>query len=110
MIKYLRIKLIKFLVKHLFNGIDEDDFLYIKGKSLYIGKTKLSNKEIKELASTANILKQSALWEILVKQIKLSANKKMFDSSTNIDDMYFGKAALYTIDLLDRKLDKLSRM
>lgn len=105
-------RLLNFLLKHLFNAITEDDVLkyHKKNGKFYLGKNEVGGNRIISFRSQAITIKESTVWELLLKDMKLIANKKMYESSTTIDDVVFGKAMLYTLDVLDKKIDSLSKL
>ncbi len=106
----LRKRWIKFLANRLFNAVTEDDFLQAVGPDLYIGKEKLGEGNKRELTNAARTLKGMELWKLLMKQMKYAANKRMYTESNTELDIYFGKAMLYNVDVMEQKIDKLARM
>lgn len=107
---WIRRKLINLLVGPLFNGVGESDFLHIKGRNIYIGGMQMNDTQTQELKNAAKVLKQMHLWTLLNTQVKLAANRRMFEKSTSYNDMYFGKAMLYNVDMVEQKVNKLSQM
>jgi len=106
---YLRKKLINWLARDLYNAVTEDDFLYVKGKNVILGKRVLSNQEVQELASGARALQQMEIWKALSNQIKFAANRRIYGAK-DYSGTYFGKAVLFEHAILEKKIDKLSKL
>lgn len=103
---------LNFVVKHLFNGITEEDVIrYNKVTKTYsVGTHQLTDKDLKQLSNEAKSIKDSALWIEMVSSTQLAANKMMYENSKSIEDMYFPKAALWVVDVFKKKLDKLEKL
>lgn len=108
--KYLQIKFINFIVKDLFNAIDENDILQIQGKTLIYKKEILPANRTVSFAEDAEALKDSKLWKMICNEVKFKANMKMYNKAQNIQDMLAGKAALYVLEVINNKLNKLSSL
>jgi hypothetical protein len=108
---YLRKLLINFLVKHLFNGITDDDILKVlpNGNVIYRGKP-LKEEIIVQIRDEAERFHNSALWKVLSKEVKYRANQRMFEKGMSESDMFVGKSILYTIDVIESKLNNLKRL
>ena len=50
------------------------------------------------------------VWNVMLNQVKIAARRKMYEKSTSYNDMYFGKAMLYNIDVIEEKVRKLLQM
>lgn len=98
------------LLQNLFNAVTEDDFLQIKPSGAYMGTQKLSPSTINSYIEQASTILQMELWSVIVKQMQLAANKRMYVESTSDDDLIFGKAMLYALDVLQKKLYNLSNI
>lgn len=106
----LKIRLQNWLLKHLFNAISEDDILqYHKGK-FFLKGVPLDDRATGNFVNQANSILKTQLWKHLTDDIKYIANQRMYEKSTTIDDVIFGKAMLYNIDILERKLERLSKL
>lgn len=95
------------LVHDLFNGITEDDVMRLKNNKLVMRGKEITKEEIAIIRQDAEIFKDSVIWNILKRELQLAANERMFDKSETIDDMIFGKAMLYNLNLIDLKLKNL---
>ena len=108
--KNLKIKLINWCLKHLFNSVTSNDVLVWNGKAFIVGDKVLPDADAYDIISGADGIKRSYVWQLLVKDLKHTSNKMMYEKSQGEDDMIFGKACLYIIDLLEKKLDNLSNI
>ena len=106
----MKITLKNYLLKNLFNAINEEDILkYQKGKFIIKG-TPLDTRATGNFVSQANSILKSQLWKHLTDDLKYIANQRMYEKSTTIDDLIFGKAMLYSLDILENKLKRLSTL
>ena len=104
-----RHKVLTLAVKHLFNTIDSDDILRVKGKTWLCGDRTLSEAEKALLISEAAILLNSKLWEVLKLDIKYQANRAMYVEGDKLEDLVAGKLWLYTFDSLKTRLESLAK-
>jgi hypothetical protein len=99
------------MTDRLFNEITEADILRVTPNGTFlVGSTVIPAEAKQEIVSQANIIQEMELWRMLVRDMKYQANKRMYTESKDIDDMIFGKAMLYSLDVLEQKLKNLSRM
>ena len=108
--KYLRRKLINLLVKHLYKWQTEEDILIQNKDGVFLFGKKLSREQIDDIRQQADMMKNLELYQILQQELTKTANKNIFFSSTDIDDCYFGKVQLYLLDVIDKKLSRLSNL
>lgn len=104
-------KKINSLMDGLFHHIKEEEVLRMnrKGVMFYEGKelTTQGKKSVAEGAKTILILDA---WNAVLNDMRYLANKRMFDEATSIDDMLFGKAMLYTLSVMEKKMKNLSKI
>jgi len=105
-----RVALLNYVVANLFNGVTEQDVIRQHGTGFYRGDAEIPKAEIDALVADARQVLGTRLWAELYNSIRLEANKKMYLSSQTIDDMVFGKAALWVMEIIKLKLEKLSRL
>src|SRR5687767_4336794 len=98
------------LLSHLFNAVTENDILRYDGKTLTRNRKPLTNVQVEELRNGAETLKNFHVFQQLLTEMKHAANERMYTKSTSFDDMMFGKACLWTIDVMERKIDSLSKL
>ena len=108
--KPLKIKILNFCLNHLFNAVTEDDYFYEnrENKKLMIGNIPASDQKLKNFKSDAQMMLHSELWTQMMKDLQYAANKKMFLDSRNMDDIVFGKAMLFCLDVMNKKVKRIS--
>lgn len=75
----------------------------------YKGK-KLPAEDKLKIAEDAERFSKSIIWKFLSDDAKYHANYTMYEKSTNFDSMLFGKALLYSIDIIEQRMDDLSKL
>lgn len=108
--RWLKRKLINFIVKRLYKFITVDDIMVQKADGFYVGDTRLEKKHLQELKQQADVILNLEAYKLIQKELAHAANVKMFRESKDFDDMYFGKAMLYCLDVIHKKLTKLSQI
>lgn len=103
-----KVKKLNSSIEHLFKMVTEKDFLVNKGGILYLGGRALDEKETLSLVEQAKTIKSFPLWQIMLNEMVMAANKKIFFESVEVDDIVFGKAALWALDVFAKKVDNLS--
>lgn len=97
--------------KALFNTIDESDVLkQLSNGDFAVGGKILPQSHKDALLADAKLLKTMPLWDHLLKDMKYESNKKMYENAQSVDDIIFGKACLWLLDVMEKKIDKLSKM
>ena len=96
------------LVKHLFNTITVDDLIRPNGKGGYqVRGVELKSEDIHILKDDARVFRESIIWKVLKMDMQQAANERMFEKATAPEDLIFGKAMLYTLDVMERKMQSL---
>jgi hypothetical protein len=108
--KRLKTWLLNKSLKMLYNTVSEDDILRMRGTKLYIGDKMLTDGDRRSIKSGAVSIQSLETWKLLVKEMKYMSNKQMYENSSTVDDMIFGKAMLYTIDMMEKKIRNLSKL
>jgi hypothetical protein len=109
--KKLKIAALNKVIKELFNGITEEDILKVLPDGTFMVADKVLPASAKnDIITGAQALKEMLVFQVLLKDMKHLANKMMYENSKDVDDMVFGKAMLYNIDVLERKIDNLSKL
>lgn len=78
--------------------------------NVYLGGEKVTDQLAKELKQEANIMKELRLWNILTNTPKHQAKEVMFTKSKTFDDMMAGKMMLYTVDVQENIVNRLTRL
>ena len=82
---------------------------FSRGK-LYFKDKELTKEQVVSLVAQANELKNMDVFRLLMNEMKYLCNKKMYYESESTDDILFGKAALWFIDVLEKKITNLSNL
>lgn len=107
---YLRAKLVNLLVRKLFNTITADDILKLENQNMFLKGKRLTTEQITELKENAERFADSVVWKLLSDDIKYHANYLMYEKSKDYQDMMFGKAILYVVDIINKRLKWISRL
>lgn len=102
----------KEIAHNLFVDINQKESLefHLGGKLYYKGEP-LTDNQIQDLASQAGVVKDLEVTEMLFTEMEHVACKMMYyEGEDSLESLKFGKAMLYTIDVLRKKLDNLSRL
>lgn len=106
----LKIILLNWILRNLYNTITADDILiYNAGKFIVAGK-ELPEADRTDIITGADAIRKMFVWELLARDMKFQANKLIFEKQETIDDAIFGKAVLFVIDVLEKKLKNLSEI
>lgn len=112
LIKLLRLdkEILTELVRDLFNSIDENDILReeIDG-TWYVGDKELQDAEKKLVISEAQIFLKGKVWNVLQRDVKYLANKRMYINSRTEMDLVAGKLLLYLLDIMKTRLQSLDK-
>lgn len=112
MLKTAKLAILNWCLKHLFCAATVNDVLVVKrvgqDKEIWRGNTMIPLPEMKELQSQAKTLLKFGVYSDIMQSLKGTANQMLFEKSKTTDDMIFGKAMLYTLDVLDQKLKNIA--
>ncbi len=103
----LRFWVLKRLTRGLLNAITEDDILQITSQGFLLNKRLLSPEEVSAIKEEAKLFGQSSLWRLMTREIGYLAKQSMFERAKTYDDLMFGKAMLYNLDLLRKFFERL---
>lgn len=111
--------LLNFVLKYLFNSLTEDQVMATKsstdakGRKVYqikVGETYLPDGESKELGSEFRTILKLQAWQKLSADIRSQATDALVNKSKTVDDMVFSKAMLYTVDVMQKKIEALAKI
>lgn len=108
--KWLRKKFINILVKNLYQGLTEEDILILKNGGVYWHGKLVPHDRLSTIAEGAERFENSLVWKALSSEVEYQAEKRMFRKSLNYDDMMFGKAMLYNIEIIEEKMKYLKNL
>ena len=86
-------------MKHVFYAIIEEDI---------IPWNRLSDDKKNQFASEARAILEMEYWKRMTDSVKWKAQMQMFEKSQSYEDMFFGKASLYVIDIIDKRIKSIS--
>ena len=110
MLKIIRNKVADYLTRNLLRSILEEDVLRSDGKGGIICRGKRLTKEmVDRIHEEAELLDNSVVMKLVLDDMDYLAQKTMFEKSTSFDDVIFGKAMLYTTDILRKKIKNLTK-
>ena len=99
-----------FILKDLFCAVTEDDILRQENGKFYIGRHELPPMDVDNLIEEANAIKAMYLPRLLFSELKHLANQRIFEKSKDYQDTYFGKAMLYSVDIIQKKIDHIAAL
>jgi len=105
-----KIPLASFITSHLFNGLTEDDLWKELPHGIEIDGVLYKRNDLQVFANEADNFLNSKLWNQTKKVLQVSANKKMFYSGITENDLLFGRAMLYNINVFESFLKKISKL
>lgn len=101
--------LINFITKHIFNLVNEKDILHVEGANVFFKGNKLSREQKQALVASANELLSNECFQILMNEMNFVINKKIHQADT-MEGFRASKAMLWTIDVLQKKVDNISKI
>ena len=94
-------------VSDIFQTVGDNDILrFESGQWLYQGLI-LDEQEVMQLKAEAQTFRKLRLYEVLDKEVKYHAARKMYYKSQTIDDLMAGKMIEYVWDIIKTKLKQL---
>lgn len=93
--------LLRKTAKHLFHAIEVNEL---------IDTSKMTPEERQGLAADADTILRSKVWNLLLSDMIRVSEKHMFVKSKNETDLIFGKALLYNLEVMDKKLKHLTKL
>lgn len=108
--RYLKNKVLHYLVKNLLKGVTLDEVLRSDGKGgIIIRGRKLSLEQADRIQVEAEYIQSSITMKLLFDDMEYLAQQTMFHKSTKYDDVLFGKVMLYVVDILKKKIANLAK-
>lgn len=90
------------------NVILEKEILVVSNNALYYKGSKLGNEVARDLQNEALHLTNSRLWKMLTEQANALAYDRIINKSQNKDDLIAPKAVIYTVQVFEDVIKKLS--
>uniref|UniRef100_UPI0011773C04 hypothetical protein n=1 Tax=Brachyspira hyodysenteriae TaxID=159 RepID=UPI0011773C04 len=102
--------LLNFVMKEFFNAVTEDDILReVRPKVFIMQGREVPPEFLQSFAAEAKAIMQMGVLRELLKAMRYEANKLMYEKSTSLDDMRFGKAVLFSTVVLEKKIENLAK-
>lgn len=108
--KWLRLRVIQHLTKHLLKAITEEDILTISNRDWLYRNRKLSAEEILSLKEEAQSFEKSLLYQLMYNDLRFLASRQMTDDAKTVDDITFGKAMLYNGSMEKKFVKNLTKL
>lgn len=100
--------LVNFLVHDVFNGVDENDILQVIGPNVWLHKGhRLTDGQVKALREEARTFKETGLWKILSAELLWLGQQACGAKSKTESDLIAGKNLMYTVEVINKRLDKM---
>jgi hypothetical protein len=105
-----RIFLFNYFNKQI-NAFPIEDTIKVTSEGVILANGKATSLEQREAFLTGvHSLKNNYAFNLIADQVMYQAIKKGMHDATEIDQIYFGKAALYFIDLFKKWIDSLDKL
>lgn len=107
------------LLKKKVGSVSKEDVFYFKDgqnsigqkvTTYHLGGKKISPNVASQLRSEAKAFKTMQLYKVFTETMKNTAHLHMFTLMKTLDDQHYGKAILYSIDLMEKIIDSLDDM
>lgn len=94
-------RLINYILRNLFNAVTIGEIVsnHPKTGAILIEGKELTVSEIKQLQAEIKALEGFRVWTLMSQTTKYLAEDKIFNQSTNMEDIRYGKAMLYNLSL-----------
>jgi len=102
--------MLNWVVKGMFKGILEGDVIKIVGNDLYIDGEKIVREKKTTIVREAQRLQNSQVWQLIKNRMIYQSNLLQFNKSKDVNDLFFGKAVLYNVEMIDKLYSKLSKV
>lgn len=110
--KRVRLWLLNWVTRGLLKAVVEQDVITVdtKTNSLFIGSDLLTEEEKKSLRGEAQEFKKTRLYSVLINTPRHYAHENLFNKLTTLDHVWSGKMMLYSLDLQEKIVDRLSTL
>jgi hypothetical protein len=98
--KWLSQRFLNILIRHVYHGITEKDF---------IDTNSLSEGQYKQYCFDARELLENFTYKAELQRLRYKQERYLVNKASTEYDLIFGKAALYTIDMLEKRMRYLAQ-
>ena len=107
---YLQIKYANWLIKGVFNTIDEDDILRVNEQGRMTFKRKVLTEEQEEIIKADAVrFKESQIWYFLRQEVKFQASQRLILKSVTPQDIVASKVLVYLLKVMTDKVNSLAK-
>ena len=107
--KKLQQYFINWIIKDLFNTVDEDDILRVVNGKMYFRGKPLKTEEQQNIKEDAERFKNSKIWYFLRKELQYQENQAIQLRSKTLDDIVAGKVLIYITKIISDKVRTLTK-
>lgn len=102
--EFLQKKLIRYIIKDVYNLISVEDILKVKGGVWEWKGRELTDEEVATLKVQAKTFSQSTLWKILKSELQYQTTKTLLEKGETSTDIRIAQIAGYLTKVIDDKL------
>lgn len=103
-------KILNYCIKHLFNGVTENDVLRMIGKNVIIDGRVMDDAEKRAYSTSAKSLGENLFYKQALKEIMMVCNRQIMKNATDMDGVNFGRSGLWIIEVLEKKRQNVSNL
>ena len=110
-------KLLNLLMSEMFNAVTDDSLLQVKFTNaektkgdVFEGTTPMDGAEVLVMAEQSRDVLKNRAYTKVVRSMQSVANRKIFQESQTTEDMIFGKAVLWTLDVMNNKFRNIGSL
>src|SRR5690348_16740978 len=94
-------RILNFILKHLFASVTLDDIVSVDPRTneIRIDGVLITANELRQMKAEIKALEGFRIWHVISSSTKNKAEEFLFTKAKVIDDMNFGKAMLFNLDL-----------
>lgn len=97
---YIKQKLSNYITKHVLNAFVLEDVITQDAGKIYLGGKEVTEERIKQWQAETKAIEGSDIWVCIQESLKYQAQDKIFNRSTNFEDVMYGKSMLYNLSLI----------
>jgi hypothetical protein len=104
--KILRNKIKNWLLKDLLKTMVVGDVVTINAKTneVFISGRKVEQAEAEAIREEAKFIEKTRIWALMLGTLNDQTRERLYEKAVTIDDMMFGKAMLYTLNIQNQIL------
>lgn len=99
--KVIKNRIKNWLLKSLLNTVIVGDVITLNNKTgeVFINGRKVEKGEAEAIREEAKYLEKTRIWALMVGSLNDQARERLYEKAVTVDDMLFGKAMLYTLNI-----------